>query len=94
MQLTYLSASGYPMSDNEWVNNAKYVLLELKRLNECALTHDADLADFRADIVERLGKLDAKLSSLQTELTIKSGMWGILGGAVAAAAIFIAKTIA
>lgn len=81
------------MGDNDWVTNAKYVLLELKRLNECALVHDTDLAEFRADIVERLGKLDTKLSSLQTELTIKSGMWGILGGAVAAAAIFIARTI-
>ncbi len=75
------------------MNNAKYVLLELKRLNECTLAHDTDLADFRADMVERLGKLDSKLSSLQTELTIKSVMWGILGGAVAAAAIFIARTI-
>jgi len=56
------------MSENNgWNEWSKHVLLELERLNEC------------------YDKLDIKTNKLFTEiatLKVKSGVWGLIGGAI------------
>ena len=56
------------MIDNgTWNKWSKHVLLELKRLGECQKTHGELLVSIRTEIAT---------------LKVKSGVWGLLGGAI------------
>jgi hypothetical protein len=57
---------------NGWVVWGKHVLLDLKRQNDCIL-----------DLTTEISKLRTDLATVKTELKIKSGIWGIAGGALA-----------
>jgi len=68
------------MPPNGWKEWSKFVLKELERLNECYETLDQ--------------KMD-KLSKEVAMLKVKSGVWGLIGGAIPVAvalAIWILRT--
>jgi len=57
---------------NEW---GRYVLFELKRIGTCYSNLDAKVEDIRTT------KIDKLIEDVAT-LRVKSGVWGILGGAI------------
>jgi len=69
-------------SNNGWKENKKYVTKELERID-----------DTLNQLRETLTQMREDLSSLKTELRIKSGVWGLLGGMLSAAITIIVLII-
>ena len=66
------------MVDNGWNEWSKHVLKELERLNDCYVKLDNGIQKVREDIVG---------------LKIKSGIWGIIGGAIPVAVLVLMKLL-
>ncbi len=61
-------------NDNGWTEWSKHVLAELKRLNGC---------------VEKIEKVQQDILVEMSALKVKSGVWGLLGGAIPAVIVLI-----
>ena len=68
-----------PNGWNEW---SRHVLHELERLNDNYTALDRRLAKLQQDFV-----------ALKTEFQIKSGLWGLLGGAIVAGIALLTKLV-
>ena len=68
-----------PNGWNEW---GKYVLKELERLNDVVNRMPASYDAKHNEIIERITKLDTSFKVFQKEMGIKSGVWGLIGGAI------------
>jgi hypothetical protein len=69
--------------DNGWREWSKYVLKELERLNSCII-----------DINEKASISVGCITTLKTEiakLKVKSGIWGVIGGAIPVLILLIIK---
>lgn len=63
---------------NGWGRWAIFVLKELERLNDNQEKMGKDIATLRSDIAV----LTTNIATLKTELKLKSGVWGALGGLI------------
>jgi len=69
-------------NNNGWRENKKYVTKELERIDDTLNYLRETLTQMRED-----------LSSLKTELRIKSGIWGLVGGMLPTAITIIILVI-
>ena len=63
-----------PDNQNDWNVWSRHVLKELERLNECMIHLDDEMRKISGELVA---------------LRVKSGMWGIIGGALPAVVALI-----
>ena len=64
------------MGENDWNTWSKHVLKELERLNDCYVELNKGIQSVREDIVG---------------LKIKSGMWGLVAGAIPVLVLILIK---
>jgi hypothetical protein len=89
---------------NGWFEWSRYVLEELKRLNIgheklTELLRTMELETQR-QLLEQTGELNRKIDELRVDLVkletafhIKSGIWGLIGGAIPSAVIILYEII-
>lgn len=65
-------------TSNGWGKWAIFVLKELERLNDTQEKMGKDISTLRSD----LAVLNTSIATLQTELRLKSGVWGAIGGLI------------
>jgi len=62
----------------KWEEWGQHILTELKRLSDAVESQDLNATS----IIKELSKINATMSSLKTEVRIKSGIWGLMGGMI------------
>lgn len=72
---------------NGWQEWSKYVLKELERLNACT----TELTNKNSALMVELAETKLKFSNEITRLKVKSGTWGLLGGAIPVAIMLAVK---
>lgn len=82
---------------NEW---GKYVLLELERQNKCikelgdkvdnmSSDNKDDVSDMKDELIEKINDIEVEFNSFKSEMQVKSGIWGLIGGMIPTAIALI-----
>ena len=89
-----------PKDENGWVEYKRLVMFRLDEINSHMQSLNASMTEFQKNIVRDVTDVNNRVDGactdvkcLQTEMKIKSGVWGILGGAIPASVILAVELI-
>lgn len=61
--------------DQQWRENSQYILKSLDEFR-------CDFKGFKEDLNKEISSIKVELATLKTEMRIKAGVWGLMGGAL------------
>ena len=89
-----------PKDENWWGEYKRLVMFRLDEINSNMQSLNASMTEFQKNIVRDVTDVNNRVDGactdvkcLQTEMKIKSGVWGILGGAIPASVILAVELI-
>ena len=89
-----------PKGENGWEEYKRLILFRLDEMNQNMRNLNDSVIDLQKNIIRdvtdvnnRVDGVCAEVKCLQTEMKIKSGVWGLLGGAIPASVILAVELI-
>ena len=89
-----------PKDENGWGEYKRLVMFRLDEINQNMQALNTNMVEFQKNVVRDVTDVNNRVDGactdvkcLQTEMKIKSGVWGLLGGAIPASVILAVELI-